>query len=87
MPNYTENTALASVIVKIDGIEVTVPSGTTILSAARQQGIHIPTLCDHPDLDPVGVCRICIVEIEGQRELQAILQSTPISLPKIGEQT
>ena len=80
MPNYTENTALASVIVKIDGIEVTVPSGTTILSAARQQGIHIPTLCDHPDLAPVGVCRICIVEIEGQRELQAAC-SYPITQP------
>jgi NADH-quinone oxidoreductase subunit G/[NiFe] hydrogenase diaphorase moiety small subunit len=58
------------VTVTIDGKEVTVPSGTTILEIARQLGIRIPTLCYHEDLCVAGVCRICVVEVEGQRTLQ-----------------
>ncbi len=59
------------VTVRIDGKDVKVPIGTTILEAARRLGIRIPTLCHHPDLCVAGVCRICVVEIEGQRTLQA----------------
>jgi NADH-quinone oxidoreductase subunit G/[NiFe] hydrogenase diaphorase moiety small subunit len=58
------------VTVTIDGKEVTVPSGTTILEVAKQIGIRIPTLCYHEDLCVAGVCRICVVEVEGQRTLQ-----------------
>ena len=47
------------------------PLGTTILDAAKQLGIRIPTLCHHPDLCVAGVCRVCVVEVEGQRTLQA----------------
>ena len=47
------------------------PFGTTILEAAKSVGVRIPTLCYHPDLDVAGVCRICVVEVEGQRTLQA----------------
>ncbi len=43
------------------------PEGTTVLQVARQAGIHIPTLCDHPALTPFGGCRLCIVEIQGWR--------------------
>ena len=39
----------------------------TVLAAARQAGIAIPTICDHKDLNPYGACRMCIVEIEGVR--------------------
>jgi len=53
----------------IDGNEVTVPAGTLIIRAAEQLGIEIPRFCDHPLLDPVGACRQCYVEIEGQRKL------------------
>jgi len=60
-----------TVKVTIDHIEVTVPIGTTILEAARKVGIRIPTLCHHDDLCLAGVCRVCIVEVEGQRTLQA----------------
>jgi NADH-quinone oxidoreductase subunit G/[NiFe] hydrogenase diaphorase moiety small subunit len=60
----------ASVTVVIDGIEAKVPFGTTILEAAAGLGVTIPTLCHHPDLDMAGVCRICVVEVEGQRTLQ-----------------
>jgi ferredoxin len=54
----------------IDHKEITIPSGTTILQAARQAGIRIPTLCHHDDLCVAGVCRLCVVEVEGQRMLQ-----------------
>ena len=60
----------ATVTVKIDGVEAKVPFGSTILQAAESIGIHIPTLCNHPDLDTAGICRICVVEVEGQRLLQ-----------------
>lgn len=49
----------------LDGQEVVVPKGHTILDAARKAGIRIPTLCYHPALSPIGSCRICIVEIQG----------------------
>nr|MBA2552738.1 (2Fe-2S)-binding protein [Geodermatophilaceae bacterium] len=52
----------------IDGFEITVPEGTLIIRAAEQLGIQIPRFCDHPLLDPVGACRQCLVEIEGQRK-------------------
>ncbi len=55
----------------INGIEVKVPMGTTILEAARKVNIQIPTLCQHDDLCIEGVCRVCVVEVEGQRNLQA----------------
>ena len=59
------------ITVTIDGTDVKVPMGTTVLEAARQIGIRIPTLCHHPDLCVAGVCRVCVVEVEGQRTLQA----------------
>ncbi len=43
----------------------------TILDAAKTVGVEIPTLCHHPDLKVAGVCRMCVVDIEGQRTLQA----------------
>ena len=50
---------------KINGMPVSVPDGTTILDAARFADIPIPTLCHHPKLSPYGGCRLCIVEIKG----------------------
>ncbi len=70
----------ATVTVTIDGIETKVPFGTTILQAAKSLGIRIPTLCYHPDLEVAGICRICVVEVEGQRTLQAAC-SYPITAP------
>ena len=61
----------ALVSVTIDGIETKVPFGMTVLDAARTVGVDIPTLCNHPDLKVAGVCRMCVVDIEGQRTLQA----------------
>jgi formate dehydrogenase beta subunit len=53
----------------IDGIEVEVEKGATVLQAAQSAGIYIPTLCYHPSLQPYGGCRLCIVEIENMRGL------------------
>ncbi len=51
----------------IDGREVVVPAGTLVIRAAERLGIYIPRFCDHPYLEPMGACRTCMVEIEGQR--------------------
>lgn len=59
------------ITVTLDGHDVKVPMGTTLLEAARKVGVRIPTLCHHPDLCVAGVCRVCVVEVEGQRTLQA----------------
>lgn len=55
----------------IDGREVEVPAGSTIMEAADQIGIHIPRLCYDPELSALGACRLCVVEVEGNRLLPA----------------
>lgn len=70
----------ARVSLSIDGVTVNVPIGTTILEAADSAGIRVPTLCHHPDLCIAGLCRICVVEVKGQRTLQAAC-AYPISQP------
>jgi formate dehydrogenase major subunit len=61
---------ISSIQMKIDGQSVSVPEGTTILEAATDAGISIPTLCYHPKLNSVGVCRFCVVDV-GERVLAA----------------
>ncbi len=55
---------------KIDGRDVAVAEGTTIMDAAEVLNIKIPRLCYHPDLKPVSACRVCVVEIKGDRLLR-----------------
>ena len=62
----------------IDGKEITGHAGMTILEAAEKGGIHIPTLCHRPDLSPTGVCRICVVEVEGSPRRVVGACHTPI---------
>ena len=57
--------------IKINGMSCTVPYGTTILEAARQVGIEIPTLCFLKDINEIGACRFCVVEVKGARSLVA----------------
>ena len=59
------------VTLTIDGTEISVPKGTLVIRAAELIGVQIPRFCDHPLLDPVGACRQCLVEIEGQRKPMA----------------
>jgi NADP-reducing hydrogenase subunit HndD len=54
---------------EIDGQQMRVPEGTTLLDACREQGIDTPTLCYLENLTPVNVCRVCVVEVEGSRTL------------------
>ncbi len=51
------------VTVSINGVSATVPEGTTVVDAAKSVGINIPVFCHHPKLEPVGMCRMCLVEI------------------------
>ncbi len=69
-----------SISIQLNEKKVTVPFGTTILEACRQNQIHIPTLCHHEDLCVAGVCRVCVVEVEGMRTLQASC-AFPITAP------
>jgi NADH-quinone oxidoreductase subunit G len=62
----TVQAAQDTVTVTIDGFEIVVPKGTLIIRAAELLGIQIPRFCDHPLLDPIGACRQCLVEVEGQ---------------------
>jgi NADH-quinone oxidoreductase subunit G len=64
----TVQTTTQTVTVTIDGFEISVPKGTLIIRAAEILGIQIPRFCDHPLLDPIGACRQCLVDIEGQRK-------------------
>jgi NADH-quinone oxidoreductase subunit G/[NiFe] hydrogenase diaphorase moiety small subunit len=81
IPVATDMTAIGALVaVNIDGQDVKVPLGTTILEAAATLGIRIPTLCNHPDLHIAGVCRVCVVEVENQRALQAAC-AFPITAP------
>lgn len=60
---------MESVNLTINGQKLNAPLGSTILQAAKLAKIDIPTLCDHPELTSVGACRICVVEVDGQRTL------------------
>jgi NADH-quinone oxidoreductase subunit G/[NiFe] hydrogenase diaphorase moiety small subunit len=70
----------------IDAQEIEVPSGTTILEAAKLLNIHIPTLCTHDDLCVAGNCRMCVVEVEKERTLQASC-TYPITRPTVVKTT
>ncbi|MDR0531865.1 MAG: [FeFe] hydrogenase, group A [Oscillospiraceae bacterium] len=61
--------AVKTVNLKINGMDVTVPAGSTILEAARSIGLEIPTLCYLKEINEIGACRICVVEVKGARSL------------------
>ena len=69
-------TADERVTVTIDDTTLSVPKGTLVIRAAELIGVQIPRFCDHPLLDPVGACRQCLVEIEGQRKPMASCTTT-----------
>jgi formate dehydrogenase major subunit len=67
--------ATRTVTLTIDGTEMAVPEGTTIWSAARDAGIEIPVLCHDERYDPVGVCRMCVVDVGGRVYAAACLRA------------
>lgn len=70
------NTTADSVTVTIDGIDVSVPKGTLLVEASKQIQKEIPVYCYHTKLGPAGLCRICLVEIEGMAKLQIACNTT-----------
>ena len=62
---------MENITIKINGMEVSAPAGSTILEAARIAGIDIPTLCFLKEINEIGACRICVVEVKGARSLVA----------------
>ena len=71
------STSTELVTLEIDGIEVTVPAGTSVMRAAAESGVNIPKLCATDSLEPFGSCRLCLVEIEGRRGYPASC-TTPV---------
>ncbi|QGG48601.1 2Fe-2S iron-sulfur cluster-binding protein [Heliorestis convoluta] len=67
----THSKATEKVKLQIDGIDVEVDKGLSLLEAARSIGINVPSLCYLKEINEIGACRVCLVEIEGQRTLQA----------------
>jgi len=66
-----EGVHMENITVKINGIEVNAPAGSTILEAARLAGIDIPTLCFLKETNEIGACRMCVVEVKGARNMAA----------------
>ena len=64
------------VTITIDGRSLSVPERTTILDAARIAGIRIPTLCYMKNLNEIGACRVCVVEVEGYDRLMTACNNT-----------
>ena len=62
---------MENVNLKINGLNVTAPAGSTILEAAQAAGIRIPTLCYLKEINEIGACRMCVVEVKGARNLVA----------------
>ncbi len=64
---------MSEIILQIDGKEVAAREGMTVLEAAREAGISIPTLCHHEKLEPYGACRLCIVELESRGSTRLVV--------------
>lgn len=62
---------MANINIKINGAEISAPAGSTILEAAKLANIDIPTLCFLKDINEIGACRICVVEVKGAKTLVA----------------
>ena len=60
---------MGDITIKINGMDVTAPAGSTILEAARLAHIEIPTLCYLKEINEIGACRMCVVEVKGAKTL------------------
>ena len=69
---------MTSFHVTIDDRDLTAQAEQTILEVAQASGIDIPALCHHPSIAPIGACRMCLVEVEGQRTLQPACTSKAV---------
>jgi len=74
------------ITMSVDGVDITVPKGTLVIRAAEQLGVAVPRFCDHPLLEPVAACRMCLVEIEGQPKPQPACAVTVVEGMKVKTQ-
>ena len=74
------------ITMSVDGVDITVPKGTLVIRAAEQLGVAVPRFCDHPLLEPVAACRMCLVEIEGQPKPQPACAVTVVDGMKVKTQ-
>jgi NADH dehydrogenase/NADH:ubiquinone oxidoreductase subunit G len=63
--------------VSVNGSTIPVDSSATVLEAALERGFFVPHLCHHPDLEPAGVCRLCLVDVDGRLVTACNTQVTP----------
>ena len=75
------------ITLEIDGVEVCVPEGTSVMSAAVDAGVHVPKLCATDSLEAFGSCRLCLVEIEGRKGYPASCTTTVAPGMKVRTQT
>ena len=75
------------VTLEIDGVEVSVPEGTSLMRAAAEAGVQIPKLCATDSLEPFGSCRLCLVEVEGRRGYPASCTTLADNGMKVQTQT
>jgi formate dehydrogenase major subunit len=75
------------VTLEIDGVEVSVPEGTSVMSAAMEAGVKVPKLCATDSLEPFGSCRLCLVEIEGRKGYPASCTTNVAPGMKVRTQT
>jgi formate dehydrogenase major subunit len=75
------------VTLEIDGVEISVPEGTSVMSAAMEAGIKVPKLCATDSLEPFGSCRLCLVEIEGRKGYPASCTTNVAPGMKVRTQT
>ena len=67
---------MSDTTLQIDGREVTAEAGMTVLQAAREAGVNIPTLCHHDKLEAYGGCRLCVVEVESRGKTSHVVSCT-----------
>jgi len=75
------------VTLEIDGVEISVPEGTSVMSAAMEAGVKVPKLCATDSLEPFGSCRLCLVEIEGRKGYPASCTTNVAPGMKVRTQT
>ena len=63
---------MENITVKVNGVEISVPKGTTVLEAAHMAGFEIPTLCYMKEINEIGACRICVTEVNEGRGFRLV---------------
>ena len=66
-PKTGQEVEKATVTINVDGRDIEAQPGELLIAAAEREGVYIPRFCYHPRMEPVGMCRMCLVNVEGPR--------------------